>query len=96
VDLERELGPLPVGTARVRTGSGGLHVYLANPADVPVRTNQKSVLGVGIDVLSDGIYAICPPSVTNKGPYIWLSEDALAPTPPGLAEPSGRACCSPA
>jgi hypothetical protein len=81
-ELERELGPLPSDTTRVRTGSGGLHVYLAYPADISISTNQKVTLGAGIDVLSDGIYALCPPSVTNKGAYTWLVEGPLAPIPP--------------
>jgi hypothetical protein len=81
VKLERELGALPLDTTRVRTGSSGLHMYGCYPDDVTIRTNQKQTLGAGIDVLSDGIYAVCPPSVTNKGAYTWLLEGPLAPIP---------------
>jgi hypothetical protein len=70
--LERELGSLPSSTPRVRTGSGGLHVYLAYPTDGSAIRNSEGRLGPGIDVRGEGGYVVCPPSVTNKGPYTWL------------------------
>jgi putative DNA primase/helicase len=71
--LERELGPLPTDTPRVRTGSGGLHVYLAYPTDGSSIRNSEGLLGPGIDVRGDGGYVLCPPSRTNKGLYQWLT-----------------------
>ena len=84
--LEHQLGPLPPVTPRVRTGSGGEHIHLAYPAD-PLRISGGAhKLGDGIDILSDGLLAIMPPSVTDKGAYRWLTD--RGPTTPPAPIPS--------
>lgn len=79
--LEAQLGPLPSNTPRVRTGSGGLHVYLAYPSDGSTIRNSEGRIGAGIDVRGDGGYVVAPQSITNKGSYTWLTDGALAPIP---------------
>jgi hypothetical protein len=87
---ERDLGPLPKDTTRVRTGSGGGHIYLAHPPDSLRIVGGAGKLGDGIDILSDGLLAVVPPSVTDKGPYTWEPDcgptKPLAPVPPAWLE----------
>jgi hypothetical protein len=71
--LERELGPLPADTPRVRTGSGGLHIYLQYPGNGLTIRNSAGALGRGLDVRGDNGYVVVPPSVTDKGKYTWLA-----------------------
>jgi hypothetical protein len=71
--LENDLGPLPTDTPRVRTGSGGLHIYLAYPDDGLAIRNSAGALGPGIDMRADGGYVVAPPSVTDKGACVWLN-----------------------
>lgn len=47
-------------TRTIRTGSGGLHIYLAWPGDRV--KNSASKIAPGIDVRGDGGYVIVPPS----------------------------------
>ncbi|MDP9799015.1 hypothetical protein J2S43_007527 [Catenuloplanes nepalensis] len=61
-------------TARVVTGSGGLHLYYAHPGrSIP---NSQSALGPGIDVRGDGGYAVLPPSIHQRTgrPYRWAGD----------------------
>lgn len=72
--LERELGPLPEGP-RVRTPSGGLHLWLLSPTDVI--SSRVRVLP-GVDVRGVGGCAVCPPTIRaptafkSGGAYVWL------------------------
>jgi hypothetical protein len=81
--LEAEHGQLP-HTTTVRTGSGGMHVYLKYPTDSGIR-NSAGKLGPGLDVRGDGGYVIAPPSRTT-GPYEWLDKSPLADVPERLLE----------
>lgn len=62
--LQAEHGPLPTGRT-IRTGSGGAHLYFANPGHV--LRNTASKLGPGIDTRADGGYVIAPPSRHRGG-----------------------------
>ncbi len=86
-------GRLPAGP-RVRTGSGGWHLYFQHPGD-PVRNSAGTRLGVGVDVRGDGGYVIAPPSRHRSlNSYQWhdfelavpelpaWTLDRLAPVPP--------------
>ncbi|MEW6475345.1 MAG: bifunctional DNA primase/polymerase [Actinomycetota bacterium] len=75
-------GELPA-TAVVRTGSGGLHLYLAHPGGrVPNDTGTR--LGPGIDVRGDGGYVIAPPSRHRSGAlYQWTATADEVPPMPG-------------
>jgi hypothetical protein len=75
--LERVHGPLP-GTARARTGGGGVHVYFRYPAGEEVR-NSAGRLGPGLDVRGEGGYVVVPPSRTRSA-YEWL--DRAPPADP--------------
>jgi putative DNA primase/helicase len=69
--LEAELGPLP-RICTVRTGGGGIHIYLRHPCDdrMPSRNGWRK----GIDIKADGGYVIAPPSVHKDGRcYEWNS-----------------------
>ncbi len=63
--LEAQHGRLP-DTMRVRTGSGGLHLYFKWEAGL---ANSKDKLGPGIEVKGTGQMVVAPPSVSAKGPY---------------------------
>ncbi|NYJ18529.1 bifunctional DNA primase/polymerase [Glaciibacter psychrotolerans] len=58
-------GVLIDGFARVRTPSGGLHVYYSAIADRPQRCWQAAV--AHIDFRGDGGYVVIPPSVLDVG-----------------------------
>jgi putative DNA primase/helicase len=64
-----------VVTRAVQTGSNGLHLHFAVPADGEPVTNRTGVDGLAIDVRGDGGYCILPPSVNGSGPYVWHNED---------------------
>jgi hypothetical protein len=80
--LEAEHEPLREPTYTVRTGGGGIHLYLRLPPGVEVR-NSAGKLGPGLDVRSDGGYVVAPPSAT-VGPYTVLDDRPLAPAPEWL------------
>jgi putative DNA primase/helicase len=64
----------PQDAPRVRTGSGGLHVYVAYPRDAgeDIRNSVKSA--PGLDVRGKGGYVLLPPSRNVNGPYGWELE----------------------
>jgi hypothetical protein len=74
--LVRQYGPLTTPTPRVRTGSGGEHIYLAHPTDGPdIRSSiarDGQGLGPGVDLIGVAAYVLAPPSVTDRGAYTWL------------------------
>ncbi|MEV6375808.1 bifunctional DNA primase/polymerase [Micromonospora musae] len=75
-------------TARVRTGSGGLHLYYRHPGR-PVLCSQGKPgqgLGPGIDVKADGGYVVLPPSVHPRTgrPYRWIPGQPMKEMPPAL------------
>lgn len=76
-ELEEQIGgALPVSLA-VRTPSGGVHVYLNQPAGNPIR--NRGNLPRHVDVRGEGGYVIAPPSVMQDGRrYRWLRDDAEA------------------
>jgi len=76
---------LPDGL-RVRTGSGGWHLYFAHPG-FDVGNSAGTVLGAGVDVRGDGGYVIAPPSrhVTG-GTYEWVGPSEIPDLPDHLLE----------
>ncbi len=84
--LERRHDPLPV-TYRVRTPSGGEHIYFSMPDGVDVRCSSGKI-GHGIDIRANGGYVIVPPSRLSDeddktvGCYEWTEG-----SPSSLAEP---------
>jgi hypothetical protein len=77
IDRHGELSAVP----RVRTGSGGWHLFFAHPGE-PVR-NSAGRLGAGLDVRGDGGYVIAPPSEhVSGGHYRWEIEAAALPPLP--------------
>lgn len=81
--LKEEHGELPP-TSVVKTGSGGMHLYLKYPIGEPVR-NSAGKLGPGLDIRGKGGYVVAPGSAT-KGPYEWLERRPLADAPARLLE----------
>jgi hypothetical protein len=74
-------GRLPDGP-RVRTGSGGWHLYFRHPGD-PIRNSAGTRLGVGVDVRGDGGYVIAPPSRHRSlNSYQWRDFDHAVPELP--------------
>jgi Bifunctional DNA primase/polymerase, N-terminal/Primase C terminal 1 (PriCT-1) len=99
--LEREHAPLPKAAPRVRTRSGGWHIYLELPADGTQIRNSAGKIAPGIDVRGEGGYVITPPSPgweyigdarTPAPAPEWLVALALAkPKPQEQRGPHGRA-----
>lgn len=52
---------IPDDAPRVRTPSGGMHVYFRMPPDIDIRSAPHKV-GPGVDVRANGGYVIAPPS----------------------------------
>ena len=78
-----EHGPLPPGP-RVRTGSGGWHLFFRSPA-AQVR-NSVNRVGEGIDVRADGGYVIAPPSLHPAGGHYEWTHGGRAPDLPDWLE----------
>lgn len=55
---------------RVRTQSGGYHIYFRN--NDPQITNRTGALPKGIDVRGNGGYVLCPPSSVEGRGYEWI------------------------
>ncbi|MEO8698015.1 MAG: bifunctional DNA primase/polymerase [Acidimicrobiales bacterium] len=67
--LVQRYGPLPAAP-RVRTGSGGWHLFFEHP-NIRVR-NSAGLIGDGLDIRGDGGYVIAPPSRHASGDsYAW-------------------------
>lgn len=78
-------GAIPRGL-RVRTGSGGWHLYFAHPGG-HVRNSAGTALGPGVDVRGDGGYVIAPPSRHISGAtYQWAGSWELPDLPDHLLE----------
>ncbi len=76
---------LPNGL-RVRTGSGGWHLYFSHPGGT-VRNSAGTTLGPGIDVRGDGGYVIAPPSRhVSGGLYAWQGRFEIPHLPGHLLE----------
>jgi hypothetical protein len=73
--LEAEYGKLPNDAPIQETASGGLHYIFALPGEVVVR-NSTSLVGLDLDVRSNGGYIVCAPSTLlidgEIKPYKWL------------------------
>jgi len=82
--LEEEHGPLPE-TLTVRTGGGGMHLYLKYPAGCNIG-NPVGKVGLGLDVRGEGGYVVAPPSRTDKGPYAFMDRFPRAEPPEWLLE----------
>ncbi|MGN9890590.1 bifunctional DNA primase/polymerase [Micromonospora sp. L31] len=75
-------------TARVQTGSGGLHLYYRHPGrQVPCSQGRSGQgLGPGVDVKADGGYVVLPPSTHPRTgqPYRWIPGYPVEEMPPAL------------
>lgn len=81
--------PVPGETLTVRTPSGGLHLYFAAPAGVPLRnTSGERGKGLGwkIDTRAWGGYVVAPGSTTPTGTYEFVYDGPVAPLPDWLAQ----------
>jgi hypothetical protein len=86
VDVDLAAGGDPVEilrkwpTGRVVKTPGGFHLYYLHPGkSVP---NGVGVYGDGVDVRGDGGLVVAPPTTTDKGEYVWESEDTAGKVPP--------------
>jgi Bifunctional DNA primase/polymerase, N-terminal. len=80
--LVDQYGKMPAGP-RVRTGSGGWHLYFAHPG-APIRNSAGTRFGPGIDIRGDGGYVIAPPSQHRSGAsYEWRGLELDVPELPG-------------
>ncbi|WP_329273826.1 bifunctional DNA primase/polymerase [Streptomyces sp. NBC_01451] len=67
-------------TYRVRTASGGSHLYLTTPPGIRL-TNTAGTIGPLIDTRATGGYVVAAGSLTPIGPYKALSAPVAAPVP---------------
>ena len=80
-----EHGPEWTYSIRVRTPSGGLHVYLGWRQGI--RKDNKGKLASGVDIQGLGAYVVIPPSTIDGKPYRFEDSDSetdIASTPEWL------------
>lgn len=78
-------GRLP-DTLRIRTGSGGTHIYFSMP-DFDLGNGRGELKAYpGLDIRGTGGYVVAPPSVSGKGPYSVLHDHEIAPAPAWLLD----------
>lgn len=85
-ELEERHSRLPE-TWQVRTPSGGVHLWFANPADR--RVGNRAGFAPALDIRGDGGFVVAPPSVVGGVPYRWSCHPAqktLADAPQWLLE----------
>jgi hypothetical protein len=76
--LQQELPGAFVGALKVRSGSGGTHLYFECLNPIASRANIRP----GIDVKADGGYVVAPPSRhVSGGRYRFVSNSGLVPPP---------------
>ncbi|EPH46823.1 bifunctional DNA primase/polymerase [Streptomyces aurantiacus] len=83
-------------TYRVRTASGGMHLYFTAPPDVRL-TNTAGTIGELVDTRAWGGYVVAAGSIVDAGPYETVSGSVAAPLPewlqnilkPASARPAG-------
>ncbi|MEU9699432.1 bifunctional DNA primase/polymerase [Streptomyces sp. NPDC047981] len=80
---ERAGQPVPA-TYRVRTASGGEHLYFTAPAGVRLRSTAGT-LARKIDTRGWGGYVVAPGSILPSGAYEVIDATATAPLPDWLA-----------
>jgi hypothetical protein len=68
-------GALPRGGIRSRTASGGIHIYLKVPHEVP---NSGGRIAPGIDIRGYHGYVVAPGSVVGGKQYRWIRKPAFA------------------
>lgn len=69
---------------RAKSARGGTHLFFKTPDDE--FSNSQSLLEQGVDVKTDGGYAVVEPSVFDNKQYRWLSNGQPSPLPPPLLE----------
>lgn len=67
-EFESEFGP-PPPTLRVRTPSGGLHLYFKHPGG---KIKNRTGFRPGLDLRGDGGYIVAPPSQIDGVSYQWV------------------------
>lgn len=86
-ELQEQIGAALPASLAVRTPSGGVHLYLKQPADGGAIRNRGN-LPHHVDVRGAGGYVIVPPSVTaDDRHYRWLrgaADTPVAEAPPSL------------
>lgn len=71
LDLLEMLHDLPA-SVRVKTPSGGIHVYLRVPKNVGLSVSVDKIPGFpGVDVRCDGGYVVAPGSTIDGAAYEW-------------------------
>lgn len=71
-------------TARVRTGGGGVHLYLRH---LPGLRNSAGDIAPGIDIRTEAGYVVAPPSLHKSGNrYEWINDGAVLDASKELAD----------
>lgn len=80
-DLEQQHGQLPDGP-RAQTGTGGMHIFLANPTGMIIRNDAGKKLGHGIDIRGDNGQVVAAPTIhPNGNTYHWHDDTFQLPVP---------------
>lgn len=75
-------------TWTVRTGSGGIHLYMRSDEDLP---NTAGKLAPFLDTRGEGGYVVAPPSFNKDGQYTWTAvEGDVSPVPADLLALLGK------
>ncbi|MGW7691023.1 bifunctional DNA primase/polymerase [Streptomyces asiaticus] len=82
---EQHAQPYPHQTYTVRTGRGGIHLYLSAPAGEEMR-NTAGKLGWKVDTRAAGGYVVGAGSVVNGRAYTVVHDAPAAPLPGWLAQ----------
>ena len=77
-------------TTRVKTWSGGAHIYFRLPEGVKIQ-NETNGLGPGIDVKTAGGFVVAPGSTIDGKPYEFGNTRPVAIAPPCVLTRCGKA-----
>lgn len=77
-------GSFANSTMRIKTGSGGYHLYFKLPP-FELR-NSAGKVGKGIDIRAEGGQVVAPPSISSKGAYTLDNDAEIAFAPDWLLE----------
>lgn len=81
VELEAKLGELPE-TMVVETPNEGYHYYFRYPKELHIeKLGNKTNIGDGLDIRSDGGYVVAAPSKLENGTYRIINDTKIADIP---------------
>ncbi len=89
LDIEANIGrfkikyPVATHTLWAQTGGGGRHVFFNLPKGVEVKVKTW---GPGIDVRATGTICVVPPTISDRGQYVWINDCPIQDIPQDLLQ----------